>query len=391
MRNKSYNKIYFFLFIFFIIFLISCQNFSLKNRESSYLGRVEDAKNVPAPSFKLQTQDNEQEQQEQITDTAKAPGGENQITSGEDKNDKKYSTQAATNRYIIRSATMNIFVLSVFKSVKSIEKTANNFEGFISDSTLNNIEGSIPAATLTLRVPEKHFDKVIELIEKTGTVTNKNIKGEDVTTEFVDTQARLRNLQKQEQQYLKILEQAYTIKDILAVTEEITKIRGQIETTTSRLKKLSNLVSLSTITVSLTEKTQSIITTIWDFSPTIANSWTNAANSLASLIKQVIRAITTFIVYIPVLIIIIFLFWIAWAIAYKIFVVKNKIVSKRTLGYIFIGICLLIAGVWQPFLFIIYVSLFLLTLMIHFILWLVTKFTRKTINKNDNINNKTDP
>lgn len=360
-QNKIINKI---LFFCLLIFLISCQNFSLKNETEE--------KNMPAPALSTQGLEDGR------LDKSKAASGETKTTSEDQiKDNKKHSTQATTNRYIIRSASIDLFAISVFESVKTIEKIATRFEGFISDSTLNNAEGGRPSATLTLRVPEENFDKAIELIEKIGTITNKNIKGEDITTEFVDTQAQLRNLQKQEQQYLKILEQAYTIKDILAVTKELTNVRGQIEKITSRLKQLSNLVDLSTITVSLSEKTQTGIANIWDFSPTVANAWVNATTDLAYLIKKIITGVTGFIVYVPVLLILIVILWIAWRLSYKILVDKRKIISKRVLNYIFIGICLFIAGVIYPFLFVIFVSIFLIALMIHFVLWLIAKFTKK--------------
>jgi hypothetical protein len=72
-----------------------------------------------------------------------------------------------------------------------------------------------------------------------------------VTEQYTDLQSRLRNLQSTEAQYLKLLEQAKSINDILTVNDRINSVRSQIEQIQGRLKVLDNLTDMATIDVTL--------------------------------------------------------------------------------------------------------------------------------------------
>ena len=85
-------------------------------------------------------------------------------------------------------------------------------------------------ATLTIRVPAARFAEVEAEIRKLGLrVEGEQMEAEDVTRQYVDQQARLRNLHAQEAQYLAILKQARSVKDILDVSEKLNGVRGEIE------------------------------------------------------------------------------------------------------------------------------------------------------------------
>jgi hypothetical protein len=52
------------------------------------------------------------------------------------------------------------------------------------------------------------------------------MEAEDVTRQYVDEQAHLRNLRAQEAQYLTILKQAKTVKDTLDISEKLNAVRA---------------------------------------------------------------------------------------------------------------------------------------------------------------------
>jgi hypothetical protein len=61
----------------------------------------------------------------------------------------------------------------------------------------------------------------------------------------------LRNLHAQEAQYLTILKQAKTVKDILEVSEKLNGVRGEIEQQQAEFETLSKQVETVAMTVSL--------------------------------------------------------------------------------------------------------------------------------------------
>lgn len=155
-------------------------------------------------------------------------------------------------RKIISNAYLHMEVNSAESAVNKITNITRAHGGFISSSSLSNIGGR-NNGQVTLRVPQANFYLTIEEIEALGTVGSKQVSGQDVTGEFIDLDARLGNLKKQELRLQEILKTAVTVKDILEVEHELERVRGEIERLTGRLNFLNQSVEMSTIMVSAVE------------------------------------------------------------------------------------------------------------------------------------------
>ena len=86
-----------------------------------------------------------------------------------------------------------------------------------------------------------------------GTLQEENVSLDDVTEQYIDLEARLENLKRQEKRYLEILEMATTVEDVLTVETQLERIRGDIESLQGSLNYLDNRIDLSTIQVQLSE------------------------------------------------------------------------------------------------------------------------------------------
>src|SRR5437899_6448796 len=82
-------------------------------------------------------------------------------------------------------------------------------------------------------------------------VESEQMEAQDVTKQYVDQQAHLRNLRAQEVQYLTILKQAKTVKDTLEVSDKLNGVRGEIEQQQAEFNALSKQVETVALTVSL--------------------------------------------------------------------------------------------------------------------------------------------
>jgi hypothetical protein len=106
--------------------------------------------------------------------------------------------------------------------------------------------------TMSLRVPADRFQSALDEIRSTAdTVIMETVKGEDVTEEFIDVEARLKAQKALEQQYLEIMKRASSVEDALYVQGELAEVRGEIEKVEGRKRYLENQSSLSTIKVKL--------------------------------------------------------------------------------------------------------------------------------------------
>jgi hypothetical protein len=101
---------------------------------------------------------------------------------------------------------------------------------------------------MVIRVPADKFDALLEELMKESIYTNyKNITAEDVTEQFVDTEARLKTKREVEQRYIALLKEAKKVQDILDIEDKLRVIREEIEATEGKLKLLNDKVNYSTI------------------------------------------------------------------------------------------------------------------------------------------------
>jgi predicted nuclease with TOPRIM domain len=87
-----------------------------------------------------------------------------------------------------------------------------------------------------------------------GKVLNRHVSTEDVTEEYVDTDARLRNLKRTEERLLAHLDRTGELKGIVEVERELNRVREEIERLEGRLRYLSHRVDFSTFNVTFQEK-----------------------------------------------------------------------------------------------------------------------------------------
>jgi Flp pilus assembly protein TadB len=101
---------------------------------------------------------------------------------------------------------------------------------------------------MTVRVPADKFSESLDEIRKAaGRVLVETIKGQDVTEEFIDIEARLKAKRALEDQFMEIMKRSNTVADALNVQRQLAEVRGEIEKIEGRKRFLENQASLSTI------------------------------------------------------------------------------------------------------------------------------------------------
>jgi anti-sigma factor (TIGR02949 family) len=185
-------------------------------------------------------------------------------------------------RSVIRAAHLALDVESVDGGARRLLVIAEGNGGFIADSSTTEDEGS-PQGQFTLRVPAPRFGAVIQDIEALGKVRQRQISAQDVTGEFVDLQARLRNLEHHERQLLLFMDRADKVSDLLAIEQELSRVRGEIEQTTGRLNFISHSVDMATVEVALSQKAAAS-PALWD----VRGSLAKMQAALIATIRQIL-------------------------------------------------------------------------------------------------------
>jgi conjugal transfer/entry exclusion protein len=158
----------------------------------------------------------------------------------------------AAKPQLIRTASLQLTVQDVDGAIGDLRNLLKQQQGDIYNfDDQRGGPGSRRHVSLELKVPQANLDATIEALTKLGTVVNTQVSSEDVTTQIVDTEARLKNLRQQEAMTQKIMERTGSIKDVLAVSQQLSQVRDQIERLDAQVKQLKTQVAYSTIKLQL--------------------------------------------------------------------------------------------------------------------------------------------
>jgi hypothetical protein len=158
---------------------------------------------------------------------------------------------ADKDRKIVRTSSLELVVAKPAKAAEKIRELAERVGGFLVSSEIRE-DQDINGGSVTIRVAAARFEDARSEIRKLGLrVESERIEAQDVTRQYVDQDANLRNLWAEEVQYLAILKQAKTVKDTLEVSEKLSAVRGQIEQQKAEFDALSKQIETVAITVSL--------------------------------------------------------------------------------------------------------------------------------------------
>lgn len=176
--------------------------------------------------------------------------------------DSANAASQAFARKIIRNANLSVEVASPTEVQRKIVSIAETHQGFVVTSeaiqrTDQDTSKPLITVNLAVRVPAAQFNQTMEEIRATGTrVIQEKVTGQDVTEEFMDLDARIKNQKALEVQFLEIMKRAGKVEDALSVQSELAEVRTEIEKLEGRRRFLENQSSLSTINVSLQSPTQ---------------------------------------------------------------------------------------------------------------------------------------
>lgn len=154
----------------------------------------------------------------------------------------------AADGKVIRNGTLSIVVESPATAVAGVEKIIAGIPGaFIATAEVRQLRERQPSM-FTLRVPAEAFDQAMSALRALAQeVLVEQVAARDVTEEYTDLDARLRNLQAAETQLLTFLEKAEAVDDLLKVEKRLAEVRQEIEQLQGRVNVLENRIALATI------------------------------------------------------------------------------------------------------------------------------------------------
>lgn len=188
-----------------------------------------------------------------VPERAAAPGAPEVLDATAEEGSGGEAELPGVGPRIVKNAEIRVEVeADGFKAaLQGLTALAGAEGGFVLSSSVEGEEAR--RGTVVLRVPSERFEAALSSVRDLGTVEREMISGEDVSQEFVDLEARLRNLTAQEAVLLRLMDRAKTVSDTIEVQHELTGIQLQIEQIRGRLRFLEDRTSLATIRATVAE------------------------------------------------------------------------------------------------------------------------------------------
>lgn len=135
-----------------------------------------------------------------------------------------------------------------------VEEILKRHHGYVGELNLNTPTGAARSLTATLRVPANQLEATVAELKRLGRVEKESQNGEEVTQQYVDLEARIKNSRNTEQRLVTLQrERTGKLSDVLSVETQISRVRGEIEQMEAQRKAMRNQVDYATLTLTISE------------------------------------------------------------------------------------------------------------------------------------------
>ena len=214
----------------------------------------------------------------------------------------KPENQTGISKKIIKNGDMMIDVADIKSAQEKVQSLVKSNKGYIQNENYSNDERET-TVSMEIRIPNQNFDGLINSFsDGIGSITQKNIRVEDVTEEYTDVSIRLKNKLTYLEKYRDLLKRSASTKDLLEIQEKIRGLEEEIESSEGRLRFIDDQVNYSTLNLTLTkEKPRNTVTSKIGFGSRFVDSIANGWNIFVNFILSIV-SFWPFLLLIPLLI-----------------------------------------------------------------------------------------
>jgi Domain of unknown function (DUF4349) len=153
---------------------------------------------------------------------------------------------------IVKTADMTLVVpRSTFaQRFQAAMDVAARLGGFVQTSSTSGRR----SGELLMRVPAGRFNPALDALRALGTVDQQTVTGKNVTSQYIDLQARIRIAKARRKVLFGLMSKATTIEQTIRVQNALDDVQLQIEQLQGQLNVLNNQTSKATIRLSMREE-----------------------------------------------------------------------------------------------------------------------------------------
>ena len=146
------------------------------------------------------------------------------------------------------------------------------------------------SADYTVRVPVDNYRAFLAAAGEAGSVRNVSENAENITSSYIDVQARLTALEAQRTRLNELADQAETTADLLEIESQLSDVQYQLENYTRQLRSMDQQVSYSTVDIYL-EEVATLTPTGVTFTERIADAFGGGWDAFVGFVQGLVIAL----------------------------------------------------------------------------------------------------
>ncbi len=226
---------------------------------------------------------------------AMASSPETAVYSMEDTNGSPLLTgsEAASqsdSAKIIYTANLSIESKDYDASRDALNAALSDADGYMESSNESTYTGSSRSLSLTLRVPQDNYESFLSAAAEAGNVVNKSEQADDVTSQYLDVEARVNNLVAQRTRLQELQAGAENLSDLLEIESSLSDVQYQLESYQSQLDWYNQQIECCTVYVTLSE-VKEYTPAEENFGEQLASSFRNGWSGFISGMQQLVVCI----------------------------------------------------------------------------------------------------
>lgn len=159
---------------------------------------------------------------------------------------------AQENRKLVRTADLSIRTAAFDQALENAQTLLADMGGYV--ESLYQYGETTRRISLTMRVPSPKLDAFLSGAAGLGRVTDRSESTTDMTTRYVDNQARLNTLYAKRNRLNELLLKAEDVSDLIEIESAIADTQYQIDSYESTQRSIDSQVDMSAVTLTLIEE-----------------------------------------------------------------------------------------------------------------------------------------
>ena len=158
----------------------------------------------------------------------------------------------SATRKLVKKANVYLETKDSDELMKKIGSQVNSLNGYTSSLSQNKHDEYVSVETM-VQVPAEKLDEFLDFLEKSGTVTSKNVVTKDITGSYTDTESQIKAYETEEKALLGILAKCDTVEDTINVQDRLSQIRAELESLRAQKKSYDQEITYSEVSININE------------------------------------------------------------------------------------------------------------------------------------------